>query len=146
MKTCFKCNESKPRSEFYAHAQMADGLLGKCKACCKKDVHENREKNQDYYNQKDRERARRGQPRRMAYQKETKGIRVAHRLLYKALKDGLLTRQPCRECGDVRAHGHHEDYSKPLEVVWLCQKHHRRRHAELDAMGIDVHATIPVAA
>ena len=44
-------------------------------------------------------------------------------------KRGLLTPEPCRDCGsEDNLHKHHEDYSKPLEVVWLCAPCHRDRH------------------
>ena len=38
MKKCFKCNQEKPLSYYYKHKKMADGFLGKCKDCTKKDV------------------------------------------------------------------------------------------------------------
>jgi hypothetical protein len=41
-----------------------------------------------------------------------------------ALKRGDLVRQPCEVCGDPEVHGHHPDYDKPLDVLWLCPFHH----------------------
>ena len=49
----------------------------------------------------------------------------------KAMKEGSLRRKPCSVCGATeKIHGHHEDYSKPTEVIWLCQKHHAELHKE----------------
>lgn len=53
----------------------------------------------------------------------------AQTLLRQAVRCGKVQREPCSVCGSTeRVHGHHEDYSKPLEVEWLCGKHHRMRH------------------
>lgn len=41
-----------------------------------------------------------------------------------ALRYGRLTRKPCEVCGAPRATAHHVDYSKPLDVRWLCRPHH----------------------
>ena len=46
-----------------------------------------------------------------------------------ALQSGKLVRGPCEVCGATEdVHGHHDDYSKPLDVRWLCRKHHRQTH------------------
>ncbi len=36
--------------------------------------------------------------------------------------------EPCVVCGDEKSQRHHPDYSKPLEVVFLCDKHHKEEH------------------
>lgn len=55
----------------------------------------------------------------------------AHAAVRAALRDGTLERGKCEDCRSLRTEGHHEDYSKPLVVVWLCRADHRRRHAAL---------------
>ena len=52
----------------------------------------------------------------------------ARRLVYWAVRRGNLQRQPCEVCGAPEVHAHHEDYSKPLEVRWLCSAHHLAAH------------------
>jgi len=54
----------------------------------------------------------------------------------KAIKNGKLIPQPCEKCGfNGKAsngrnlvHAHHDDYSKPLEVRWLCYYCHYEEH------------------
>jgi len=57
--------------------------------------------------------------------------RRAHAAVLRAIKTGRLIRQPCEKCGKEKAVAHHEDYSKPLDVVWLCGSHHTARHWEI---------------
>jgi hypothetical protein len=55
----------------------------------------------------------------------------AHQLLNYAIRMGMIKRGKCEVCGKSNAQGHHEDYSKPLEVVWLCPIHHTEHHRNL---------------
>lgn len=49
---------------------------------------------------------------------------ISRRCCY-AVRRGLLTRGSCVICGTFsEIQGHHNDYSKPLDVVWLCSEHH----------------------
>jgi len=60
----------------------------------------------------------------------------AGKLLYKAIIRGRIIRPDTCPCGAPNPSGHHEDYSKPLMVMWLCHKchmalHHKRHVAEM---------------
>ena len=53
----------------------------------------------------------------------------------RAVADGKIKRPPaCERCGSTEKppHGHHEDYSKPFDVMWLCVACHADRHREID--------------
>ena len=53
---------------------------------------------------------------------------IARQKVQIAKKSGKLIQRACAVCGEAKTEAHHEDYSKPLEVVWLCSKCHREVH------------------
>ena len=136
-KECFKCETVKPLEEFYKHKMMADGHLNKCKACTKSEVAKHRVENIERIREYDKERAKRPERKAVnitinrAWRSEDLRRQKAHRLVSRAIKKALLVRAPCCRCGSERSLAHHEDYDKPLDVMWLCQPCHKQRHKEL---------------
>ena len=62
-----------------------------------------------------------------------------HLAVRRALVAGVLTRQGCEVCGSPTVDAHHECYTAPLDVRWLCRCHHVRLHRggeDLFAPGI----------
>jgi hypothetical protein len=55
----------------------------------------------------------------------------AQSLVGKAIRAGKIVRGVCVVCGELKVDAHHEDYNKPLDVVWLCHKHHLQLHKGL---------------
>jgi hypothetical protein len=157
MKQCYACKETKPLDSFYRLKRMTDGHVGKCKECTKYQVRKNRAAKIDYYREWDRKRSHNperialrnpklnliglycvipiGHPARQEvkssndlYIKRNPKKYRAHTTFHSATLTGKLIRQPCEVCGSTTVHGHHDDYSKPLDVRWLCPKHHSERH------------------
>lgn len=54
----------------------------------------------------------------------------ARRLVRAEVDAGRMTRAPCEVCGEAKTHGHHDDYTKPLQVRWLCRKCHDAHHTK----------------
>lgn len=52
----------------------------------------------------------------------------AHLKVRRALTAGKLAAAPCEVCGTTTVDAHHDDYSKPLDVRWLCRAHHAEHH------------------
>ena len=141
MKPCRECGEVKPLSEFYEHPEMADGHLNFCKECKRK-----------YARLRQRTEAVRAYDRRRAKLPHRKELRAkinrrwsqkhperkkAHSAVNNAVRDGRLDKpDACEDCGKegVLLHGHHEDYSQPLEVEWLCVPCHGQRHPDYVAV------------
>lgn len=133
MKKCFKCGEEKALSEFYKHSAMADGHLNKCKSCTKKDVHNHRHFSPSREKILAYDRAR-GSRQNKEYLKEYRAKYPnkykAHSMVNRAIRAKKLFRLPCEVCGYEKTEAHHDDYSMPLNVRWLCSEHHKQWHAK----------------
>lgn len=52
----------------------------------------------------------------------------ARAILNVNVRRGKITRGPCEKCGKTEGvQGHHADYSKPLDVRWLCRTCYRNQ-------------------
>lgn len=137
---CKACCQNLDESLFY------ESNKSRCKDCIKASVKKNRLEKIEYYRSYDRMRA--SQQHRVQARKEyreTEAYKYAHAkanqkyllsepkkksaryTVSNAIRDGRLEKQPCFVCGQC-AEAHHPDYDRPLDVVWLCDKHHKETH------------------
>lgn len=139
-KICFCCQRSLPLASFYKHPMMADGHLGKCKECqranSKKNYHKNFKARRRYEKARNQSPERKEKVRKYtaAYRKRNPDKYRARTAVHNALRDGKLLRRPCEECGCKKTQAHHHDYSKPLEVRWLCFKCHKLEHGHINVI------------
>ncbi|WP_417070775.1 hypothetical protein [Niveibacterium terrae] len=143
---CKTCGATKESAEFY------ESISAFCKEHWKLHVKEHRAANSDYYKEFDRNRAnnpdrvearkkyRRTDAFSVSHNKAVKKYtekhaqrRSAHYAVSNAIRSGKMIKQPCCICGDKKSEAHHHDYSRPLDVLWLCDKHHKEEHVRLRA-------------
>ena len=126
MKICTRCHDPKDELEFAHRAAAKDGLQNYCRECQQKAY---RKATSQPGFRKMRS------PTQVQWVQRNKEKVAAHRAVRKALKDGSLVRKPCErdDCG-AYTEAHHEDYSRPLDVDWLCNAHHKQRHCEIRQM------------
>jgi hypothetical protein len=135
-KTCKECLQEKPLSEFYKYSTGSRCAFSKCKECTKKAVRENRANKKDYYikydrmRQQTRERKNKKADYLIKHRAKHPEKNKARARVCRALREGKLTKEPCEICGCIKAEAHHDDYSKPLSVRWLCDKHHKEFHKQ----------------
>ena len=143
MLTCKHCHQQKSKDDFYKSSNS------KCKECVKSTVRLNREQNIEKIREYDRNRDK--QPHRVesrktyikteagkqarkkamdAYHKRYPMKYAAHVITGNAIRDGkLIQASNCSACNSTeKIQGHHDDYTKPLEVRWLCRSCHLRLH------------------
>lgn len=130
MAKCKSCGSTDTEVEFYKRSPEGErrhGPYNLCKECMKRN-------NVAYM----RTRPSRG----MSVKKSREVMRLAAKsyrerypqkarataVLRYAVRSGKVKRLPCDVCGASESEGHHDDYNKPLDVRWLCRKHHMELH------------------
>ncbi len=133
-KICTECGQEKPISEFNKNKGSKDGHQSRCRSCFSKynkaryhadpsrfisDVRKYREENKENLFET-----------RMRMCEKNPNHKNANMALDLALKLGYVEKPDhCLGCGcpaeESRVTAHHHDYSKPLEVVWVCSSCHR---------------------
>lgn len=147
--TCKVCGVTSDAAEFYS------GVNTRCKECHKEKVRQNRKEKSEYYREYDAKRFQndpRVKMRHKRYQKTEAGktstdaarkkwinkkpeARAAHVILGNAVKNGRIQKpSQCSKCGSIersrKIHAHHEDYARPLDVIWLCAQCHHDTHKD----------------
>ena len=157
LKRCTGCKIAKAKSEFYGDKSRKDGLTDWCKSCQREYRHSRRDilnerareryaANPEPRRQRDLARyhnriktdpalyARRLETNRLAVarwrKKSGAKVRAAYLARYAAKIGELEKPDVCqvKGCRASRIEAHHQDYSKPLAVKWLCPKHHKAAH------------------
>jgi hypothetical protein len=148
-KACIRCDEIKDLSEFHRSKRFKDGRIARCKVCEARIYQESKEKvsarqkkrwatwsveQAEKLKEKSR-RYRASHPEQVAEQHarwllENKPKRDAQAAAQRAIRMGSIKRQSCEICGSPETHAHHDDYARPLDVRFLCQRHHSAWHVE----------------
>jgi hypothetical protein len=113
---CYRCKEDRPEEEFHRNASKPRGRSDYCRDC--------------------KNGARRGRSpeakrkERLAWRAKNREKYRAQKALQKAVAAGRIVRpESCERCDEGPVQGHHPDYDKRLEVVWLCPRCHGEEHA-----------------
>jgi len=132
MARCKTCGATEDQADFYA------SIATYCKVHWRAMVAKNRKANIEKCRAYDRAR---GNRQGYSYVKEYRAANPekykAHTMVGNAVRGGRLVKLPCIVCGLKKSVAHHEDYSKPLDVVWYCQAHHKERHKQMKILGIE---------
>ncbi len=119
-KICTRCLKFKLWADFPMNKIKWDGHAYECRVC------NNERVRKSYYKDKTRSReATKLSIKRYPEKWKSRG------LVSTAIRWGRMKKLPCQKCGETKVQAHHPDYSKPLEVLWLCIKHHMELHRKV---------------
>lgn len=139
MKKCSKCGRILPSDQFNKNKNSKDGLQHRCRQCFS-EYNKARYANNPEKFKADVKRYKEENPEsclktRIKTCMKNPTHMNASRVVEAALKAGAIKNPGvCFGCGcdasEHRIEAHHRDYTKPLEVIWLCTPCHRQMDAQ----------------
>ena len=155
-KQCKQCGKNLPVTSFAVADTKRGYRRGVCRDCLRPHLnayakasrsrryHANAGKYRDKLRRKNLERHAKNRAehyrQNREYEKRHPDRHRAKARVQYALKTGKLTRLPCQVCGVTKTQAHHDDYTRPLDVIWLCRECHAERHRLLARGLIQRHA------
>jgi len=138
-KTCRECGRNLPLDQFNKQRRSKDGLQPLCRECCseynRKRYAVNSEKIKEDVKRYRAENPNNELGTRIKACEKNPNQKNAYRAVDAAIRAGVLIKpETCSGCGcnnsDHRIEAHHYDYTKPMDVIWLCTPCHRRMDAQ----------------
>lgn len=129
-KLCNMCKEAKPLDDFAIRWKGRETRQSQCRACHAKYMTTWSKTPQGRAVQAawQAKRPEGDTEHALRWRRKNPAKAKCHRIFAKAKARGEIMPQPCEVCGAVDVHGHHTDYAKPLDVMWLCAIHHAAWH------------------
>lgn len=127
VKECLACKQTKPLTMFYVSKKGKFGRWSVCKLC---NYHKRKEYIKKYHEAHSDKVWVGGRLSTKNWTKKNPHKRRAQKMIEWRIKTNQMERGACAVCGSLDSVAHHSDYSKPLDVAWLCGQHHRERHLE----------------
>ena len=161
MKRCKQCRETLPYDAFYRKDGSKDGYESSCSDCKRERVRSNRSAKSDQYKAYDKARSKSAHRKDYLAEASTryratdkgkinssKNAQIwkmnnrdkaeAHDIVKRALARGDIQRPVrCEKCDkrSPRLQAHHQDHSKPLDVIWLCSYCHNQTSVRKNTVG-----------
>ena len=131
MKTCSICGKAKPADEFYpTRPQCKECKKERSRRWAKENVEKKRSSRRRWREENvEKARAHGREEYRRKRQRGTVPPGDPAKKKAQSMASSLPRPSHCSKCGtEGPVDGHHEDYSRPLDVIWLCRRCHSRQH------------------
>ncbi|RTL07337.1 hypothetical protein EKK58_02160 [Candidatus Dependentiae bacterium] len=130
-KLCNKCGKTKFRAEFNRNKSRKDGLQDYCKLCQAEGNKKYVLANPDKRKRTIKNYCKAAGSKFYLKSKELRSVKIkALAALQVAMRQGIISRLPCKICGSLKTEGHHHSYLARdfLNVTFLCGQHHKAWH------------------